>query len=138
MRPLVPSPQPSYNHSLVLFRYNAADGAKVLGIDAAAMDREWERALEADKVCRFGSGFYIALYENVGVAQVHEEAVVMVPQFVPGVGTILMPPPKPKTDVETEVKPPIFVVNGFYPKMRARSATTTTLLLAFLPHHPPW
>jgi len=46
--------------------FNAMDGCAKLGIDADGMDAEWGKAKKADKLIKFGGGFYCGLIEIEG------------------------------------------------------------------------
>merc|ERR1712159_345202 len=46
--------------------FNAMDGCAKLGIDADALDKEWAKAKKADKLIKFGGGFYCGLIEIPG------------------------------------------------------------------------
>merc|ERR1712003_308851 len=46
--------------------FNAMDGCKHLGIDADQMDVEWAKAKKANKLVKFGGGFYCGLVEMSG------------------------------------------------------------------------
>eukprot|EP00931_Biecheleriopsis_adriatica_P021647 TRINITY_DN140_c0_g1_i3.p1 TRINITY_DN140_c0_g1~~TRINITY_DN140_c0_g1_i3.p1 ORF type:complete len:343 (-),score=85.44 TRINITY_DN140_c0_g1_i3:423-1391(-) len=46
--------------------FNAMDGCKHLGIDADALDAAWAKAKKADKLIKFGGGFYCGLVEIEG------------------------------------------------------------------------
>lgn len=46
--------------------YNALDAAAKLEVDVAELDRIWKAATPADKVVKFGGGFYCALLEPEG------------------------------------------------------------------------
>ena len=46
--------------------FNAMDGCKHLGIDAAQLDVAWGKAKDAKKLVKFGGGFYCGLVEVEG------------------------------------------------------------------------
>jgi len=46
--------------------FNAMDGCEKLGIDADGLDAEWAKAKKADKLVKFGGGFYCGLIEIAG------------------------------------------------------------------------
>jgi len=46
--------------------YNALDAKEKLGFDDATLDKVWKAATPADKVVKFGGGFYCALLEPEG------------------------------------------------------------------------
>lgn len=45
--------------------YNAKDACEVLGLDAAGLNKEWAKAKKADKLVKFGGGFYCGLIDTV-------------------------------------------------------------------------
>merc|ERR1712070_1266613 len=45
--------------------FNAMDGCAKLGIDADAMDKKWGEAKKADKLIKFGGGFYCGLIDDI-------------------------------------------------------------------------
>jgi len=51
--------------------FNAMDGCKHLGIDANQMDAEWAKAKKANKLIKFGGGFYCGLVEVDGKEPVY-------------------------------------------------------------------
>jgi hypothetical protein len=46
--------------------FNALDACAKLGITADQMDKEWAKAKKADKLVKFGGGFYCGLVEVQG------------------------------------------------------------------------
>jgi nucleoside diphosphate kinase len=45
--------------------FNAMDGCAKLGIDADALDKKWGEAKKADKLVKFGGGFYCGLIDDI-------------------------------------------------------------------------
>ena len=45
--------------------YNALDACAYLGIDADALDAAWAKAKKADKLVKFGGGFYCGLVDTI-------------------------------------------------------------------------
>mmetsp|Transcript_19987 Transcript_19987/g.23951 ORF Transcript_19987/g.23951 Transcript_19987/m.23951 type:complete len:336 (-) Transcript_19987:137-1144(-) len=45
--------------------YNAIDGCAKLGMDSEQLDKEWGKAKKADKLVKFGGGFYCGLIKDI-------------------------------------------------------------------------